>query len=479
MPIGRSGDEVDMEIIFNLLGSVWSYIIQFVLVLTLVVFIHELGHFLVARWCGVTVKAFSIGFGPEIAGFYDRHGTRWRFAWIPLGGYVKFLDDDNPASMPSPEAMAKMSDAERKSAFHAKPVSQRAAVVAAGPIANFLLAIVLFTGLNAVYGVRVNPPTVDAVVPETPAARAGFLPGDTILEIDGSSIDSADDVQNHIDLAGAHEMAFLVDRNGDRITLKATPTVRQQQDPFGRAFNRGDLGIRSVIPARVGELQDGLPAQKAGLKPGDIVTAIDGTAVKAFEDIPQLLKNARSGVKISVDRAGQPMVFEIVPVVKSIKDEATGKMTERTIIGITRGSPDPKPVSLWKAATLGVHETYQTIASSLMGLKAIWSGRQSAEQMGGPILMAEVTAKVAELGFEPLLRWVGFISANIGFLNLLPIPVLDGGHLLFYGIEAVRRKPLSDRFQQVGFQVGLALILMLMIFVNFNDLTNLVRRFFG
>lgn len=468
-----------METIFNALNGIWSYGIQFVLVLTLVVFVHELGHFLVARWCGVTVKAFSIGFGPEIFGFYDRHGTRWRFAWIPLGGYVKFLDDDNAASIPTPEALARMSEQERKGAFHAKPVSQRAAVVVAGPVANFILAFVLFAGLNYVYGVRVIPPTIDAVVPETPAAVAGFKPGDLVLSIDGDHITSQEEVQNHIDLAGSNEMVFVVERGSETVTLKATPTVRQLQDPFGRAFNRGDLGIRSVIPARVGELQAGMPAEKAGLKRGDLITAINGTPVKAFEDIPQLLKGAKQPVKFTVEREGSTLELEITPVIKQIKDEATGKTIERTLVGITRASPEPKPVPFDTAVSMGVTETYQTITSSLSGLKAIWSGRQSAEQMGGPLLMAEVTAKVAELGLEPLLRWVAFISANIGFLNLLPIPVLDGGHLMFYGIEAVRRKPLSDRFQQFGFQVGLALIVMLMVFVNFNDLTNLFRRFFG
>lgn len=468
-----------MDIILNLVNGIWTYAIQFVLVLTLVVFIHELGHFLVARWCGVTVKAFSIGFGPEIFGFNDRHGTRWRFAWIPLGGYVKFLDDDNAASVPTPEVLARMSDEERKGAFHAKPVRQRAAVVAAGPIANFLLAFVLFAGLNYAFGVRVVPPVIDAVVPETPAAAAGFKPGDLVVSIDGDAITSFDEVQNHIDLAGANEMTFVVERAAEKETLKATPVVRQLQDPFGRAFNRGDLGIRSVIPPRVGELQKDMPAEKAGLKAGDLITAIDGTPVKAFEDIPQLLKTAKSPVHFRVDRAGTALEFDIVPVVKSVKDEATGKTIERTLVGITRATPDPKPVSFLTAVTMGASETYQTIASSLSGLKAIWAGRQSAEQMGGPLLMAEVTAKVAELGIEPLLRWVAFISANIGFLNLLPIPVLDGGHLMFYGAEAVLRKPLSERLQQVGFQVGLALILMLMIFVNFNDLLNIWKRLTG
>ena len=183
-----------MDFLASLAGWIWQYGIMFLLVLTLVVFIHELGHFLVARWCGVTVKAFSIGFGPEIYGFYDKHGTRWRFAWIPLGGYVKFIDDENPSSHAS-VARSSCAPSERAGAFHSKSVGARAAVVAAGPIANFILAIVLYSGLNATFGLHILPPLVDAVVPNSPAERAGFKSGDTIIAIDGTKIDRFDDLQ--------------------------------------------------------------------------------------------------------------------------------------------------------------------------------------------------------------------------------------------------------------------------------------------
>lgn len=381
-----------MEWLSALPGLIWQYGVMFLLVLTLVVFIHELGHFLVARWYGVTVKAFSIGFGPEIFGFYDKHGTRWRFAWIPLGGYVKFIDDENAASAPGTAKTGEMTLAERRGAFHGKPVGQRAAIVAAGPIANFLLAIALYAGLNAAYGVRIMPAIVDAVVPETPAARAGFLPGDKIVEIDGQQIEKFDDLQRIVGVNGGRELSFKVERGGGVITLVATPNTDEQRDPFGRTFRRGMIGIqRSVKPEQI-------------------------------------------------------QTLDVGPV---------------------------------EAIVRGVKETYGNIAATLSGIGDILTSRQSAEQMGGPLLMAEVTAKVAELGIEPMLRWVAFISANIGFLNLLPIPVLDGGHLLFYSYEAVRRKPASERMQQMGFQVGLALLMMLMIFVNFNDLMNVWRRLVG
>lgn len=381
-----------MELLTNVADGIWSYVIIFLLVLTLVVFVHELGHFLVARWCGVVVKAFSIGFGPEIFGFYDKHGTRWRFAWIPLGGYVKFVDDADASSRPTPEALERMTPEERKSTFHGKPVWQRAAVVAAGPIANFLLAIVIYAALNMAVGIRVMPAFVETVVEGSPAAKAGFQSGDKIVAIDGSRVESFDDLQRIVAPNAGNELIFTVERGTQTLDLKVVPDMREERDPFGRMFKRGLIGIQ---------------------------------------------------------RSNSPDKWQVHSVGPL---EAIGR---------------------------GAHEMWTNITATVAGLGDMIKGRQSSEQMGGPILMAEVTGKVAEAGWEPLLRLIAMFSANIGFLNLLPIPVLDGGHLMFYGIEAVRRKPLSDRFQQVGFQIGLALIIALMIFVNFNDLAIGLRRIMG
>lgn len=363
-------------------------ILQFLVVLTIVVFVHEFGHFIVARWCGVSVKTFSIGFGREIFGFTDRKGTRWRFAWIPLGGYVKFVDDENAASQPSAEALERMTPAERKGAFQSKPVWQRAAVVAAGPFANFILAAVVYAAVNMAFGVRTITPTIGEVRPGMPAAAAGLQPGDVVTAIDGWKIEGFEDIQRIVSVNGGRPLHFEVRRGNEHLAFDVTPEVREQPDSFGGTFRRGLIGVT--------------PSSTSGLA-------------------------------------------------------------------------EAKHVGPLEAVRLGIRETYTNIVHTVQGIADIVTQRQAADQMGGPILMAQVTAKVAEGGIEPLLRWIAFISANIGFLNLLPIPVLDGGHLVYYGIEALLRRPLSRRMQEIGFQIGVALVLMLMVYVNLNDLLRVWR----
>jgi regulator of sigma E protease len=367
-------------------------VVAFLIVLTIVVFVHEFGHFIVARWCGVTVKTFSIGFGKEIWGFTDKKGTRWRFAWIPLGGYVKFLDDENAASQPSPDKLQNLTPEERDGAFQNKALWKRAAVVSAGPMANFLLAIAIYTAVNFAIGVRTITPRIGEVMEGMPAASAGLKPGDVFVSIDGWDIGGFEDVQRIVSINGGRELTIGVDRDGQRLDFKITPKIEDQKDPFGGTFRRGLIGVKPAGGAEA------------------LIT---------------------------------------------------------------------KQVGALEALRLGVRETYTNIAQTLQGIGDIIARRQAADQMGGPILMAEVTAKVAELGIAPMLLWIAFISANIGFLNLLPIPVLDGGHLMFYAIEAVRRKPLSQRMQEIGFQIGIALVLMLMVYVNLNDLLRVWRRLMG
>ncbi len=367
-------------------GGVVGYLIPFIFVLSLVVFFHELGHFLVARWCGVRVMVFSIGFGPEIVGFNDRRGTRWKISAIPLGGFVKFLGDDSAASTPDNAALAKMDSSERAHSFMFQSVAKRAAIVVAGPVANFILAIVIFAAVFMVYGKQTMSARVDAVQPGSAAAAAGFEPGDLVVSIDGHAVDNFAQMQRVVGESAGETLEITVERAGATKILKATPALQEKKDVFGNVRRIGILGIQRS------------PA-------------------------PEDLKS--------------------------------------------------QPVALPQAVWLGVQESWDVVDQTLSYVGGVIIGRKSADQLGGPIRIAQMSGQVASLGFVVLLHFSGMLSVSIGLLNLFPIPLLDGGHLLFYLIEGVRGRPLSERAQEVGFRIGLAIVLMLMIFATFNDIVHL------
>lgn len=463
-----------IETLFSHLASSATLVLSFLFVLSVVVFFHELGHFLVARWCGVTVTTFSIGFGRELWGFVDRHGTRWRVAAIPLGGYVKFLDDANAASQPG--AARDVSPGHEAGSFHNKPVWQRAAVVFAGPLANFILAAVIYSVLNMAVGVRTISARIDEVVPGMPAAVAGLKPGDVIKSIDGWSIEGLEDVARMVGASSGRTLDIEVDRNGETLPFAVTPAIKEHKDDLGVTVRIGDIGIRHLIPPVVGEVISGMPAAKAGFAAGDRIKAINGKPINSFDDLIDTVgPSAGKLLIVTVERGGSNLTIEVTPEATPQK-AADGTVTERGRIGLAPERPEAVTVSPVEAVRLGVRETYANISQTVSGIWDIITRRQSADQMGGPILMAEVTARVVELGIEPLLKWTALISANIGLLNLLPIPVLDGGHLVFYAIEAIRRRPLSQRVQEIGFQIGMVLVMMLVVFVNLNDLVRLGKR---
>jgi regulator of sigma E protease len=363
-----------------------GYIIPFLFVLTIVVFFDELGHFLVARWCGVRVLVFSIGFGPEIIGFNDRHGTRWKIAAIPLGGYVKFYGDENAASVPDTDQLAAMSEQQRRESFFHKGVGARAMIVAAGPIANFILAIVIFAAVFMFYGKQSTTARVDTVQPESAAAAAGFKPGDVVLAINGRKIESFSDMQRLVSTSAGETLIMEVDRGGQLLTLKATPALKEIKDSFGNTHRIGVLGIsRSMAP---------------------------------------------DDLKLH-------------------------------------------PVGPLDAVAMGVSETWFVVERTLAYIGGVIVGREAADQLGGPIRIAQVSGQVAIAGLVPLIHLAAVLSVSIGLLNLFPIPLLDGGHLLYYAVEAVRRRPLSERAQEFGFRIGLAIVLMLMLYATFNDIKHL------
>ena len=379
-----------MEFFGMLAGSGYSlvidYLAPFIFVLALVVFVHEMGHFLVGRWCGVGVRAFSIGFGPEIFGWTDRHGTRWKVSMVPLGGYVKFAGDANAASAPDSEEIRQMSEAERAGSFHLQPVGKRAAIVAAGPIFNFVFAFAIFAGIAYFSGKTVLEPRVGAVVEGSAAERAGLRPGDLIVSIEGRRIVGFSDLQRLVSSSSGDNLRIVLERDGALKTVFATPVRTETETPFGRQ-RVGLLGIQAVN---------------------------DEAALRRIE----------------------------FGVVESLEQ--------------------------------GVYETYFVLERTVDFIGKLVTGREYADQLSGPIRIAKISGDVASFGgFLGLLSLTALLSVSIGFINLVPIPMLDGGHLMYYAIEAVRGRPLSDQAQEIGFRIGLALVLMLMLFVTWNDLINL------
>lgn len=364
-----------------------GYALPALFVFTVVVFFHELGHYWVGRLCNVSIDAFSIGFGGELIGYTDKRGTRWKLCWIPLGGYVKFHGDENAASVPDNAALNAMEEKERRLTLAGKTVGQRAAVVAAGPLASFLLAVVIFAGMFVFLGKPIIPPIVSEVIEGSAAEEAGMMVDDRILSVDGVNVESFTDLQRIITASADQQIVLLVARDGNEVELDAVPQRQELTDRFGNTQRVGVLGIRQS-------------AQRE-----DIL-------IKSFNPVTGVIE--------------------------------------------------------------GVKETTFIVTRTLDYLWGVVTGRESPDQLGGPIRVVNMSSQVAAISFVALLNLTAVLSASIGLINLFPIPMLDGGHLAFYAVEAVRGKPLSERAQEYGFRAGLALILLLFLFVNWNDINFLM-----
>ncbi|CAN7235304.1 RIP metalloprotease [Phenylobacterium sp. LjRoot225] len=400
-----------MSVVQNIL----LYILPFILVIGVVVTVHELGHFLAARWLGTSIDRFSIGFGRAIASWRDKHGVEWRIGWLPLGGYVKFAGDENVSSLPDADDLATLRQeiVAREGAgaldryFHFKPLWQRAIIVAGGPLANFLLAISIFAILLMTLGKPVSPARIDVIQTGSPAERAGFQVGDVVLKADGKTIEDFRDIRLVVALRSDTPTDFVVQRAGRQLTLTATPVRTAVVDQFGHVQRYGALGVR----------QD--------LRPDEV-------SMRRYPPI-----------------------------------EAVGE---------------------------GAKQAWSQVVTTVKYLGRLVTGRETADQLSGPLGIAQLSGDIAKKTAEvspnvptllanwgiTLLELVASISVGIGFLNLLPVPVLDGGHLLFYAFEAVARRPLTAKVQAAGYRLGLALVLGLMLFATWNDLQRLnVFKFFG
>lgn len=376
-----------MDSIYGIFGFLTGYILPFLVVISLIVFVHEMGHYLVGRWSGIRITAFSFGFGPQLVGFTDKHGTRWKISAIPLGGYVRFYGDGDAASTPDFESVGQLPPEERKRTFLGASLVRRAATVAAGPIANFILAVLIFAALFMTYGKMVSDPVVAKVNPMSAAAEAGVISGDLLVAIDGVPVATFDDVRRYISIRPETRVIVTVQRDGHRIDLPMIPKLTEITDQFGNKMEIGTIGI--------------------------------------------------------------------------ITNQEVGKFRGKTF----------GPLA---AVREGVSESWQVVTGTFNYLGNLITGKMKADQLGGPIRVAQASGQMATLGIAALMHLAAVLSVSIGLLNLMPVPVLDGGHLMFYAVEAIRGKPVGDTAQGVAFRIGMALVLTLMVFATWNDISSLL-----
>ena len=432
------------------IGPLLTTIVPFIIVLSIVVAIHEYGHYIVGRWCGIHAEVFSLGFGPVIASRYDKHGTKWQLAAFPLGGFVRFLGDSDGSSLKTKNVDPSV----RHKTLNGAKLYKRALTVFAGPAANFLLSIVIFTGVAFHIGTVSNAPVVGKIAP-LPASQSELRSGDEILSINRIEVNTFADIYSlYSKLKDEASLEYAVIRDGKDIIIPGP----------------------SLSPALIGSVLPVSPASKAGLKAGDVLLSADQINIKSFSHLVTIIKAANEeSIALKVWRAGNIIDLSITPEFRDVQ-VGQSKFEKRMMIGISAELPFfavEEPVSPIKAIETGISRTYFVITSSLDGIYQIIAGNVGAENLQGPIGIAQISGHQASSGLLELIALVGFISTAIGFLNLLPIPVLDGGHLVLYAYEAIFRRPPSPKAIQVVMTIGLTMLLSLMLFATFNDIMRL------
>lgn len=450
-------------------SNVWLYGVTFICILSILVFVHEWGHYIVARLCGVKVEAFSIGFGKELFGWTDKHGTRWKFALIPLGGYVKMFGDVDPTSSGHKDGVEQgdgtvraFSAHERDSAFFAKKVWQRALIVFAGPGINFLFAIIVLAVLYCAVGKPVTPPVASAVEVGAAADIGGFQPHDKILRIDNKAIVSFDDVRRAVMLALDTPIKFDILRDGKELTLTVTPKKVIENDRFGFSHEKGYMGL--IGPA------NGLDITK--------IQAVGKTDVADNPARARELLISRMGkvTDIKLNRGGDDVATLRIKAPAEMNAHITDADSQEfnaLVLGVRPGDEIVK-YNVATGLVQAVVATWEIIRDTL---KAIWqmvTGTRSASELGGIIRIGALAGDMAERGIVALTTFTALLSINLGLINLFPIPMLDGGHLVFYAVEAVKGKPLSERVQEYAFRFGLVVLVALMVFANLNDILHLI-----
>lgn len=432
-------------------GLLWT-VLAFVVALSIIVTVHEFGHYIVGRWSGIHAEVFSLGFGPVLASRTDRRGTRWQIAALPLGGYVKFLGDANAASVgPDEVAMARMSDAERRHTMHGAPLWARAVTVAAGPVFNFLLSIAIFAGFFMVSGFASDTPTVGRLH-ALPGGSGQVQAGDVILSVDGvATPDLAALLDAPDKLASKASMSYLVRRDGHEMTVEGP----------------------ALFPARVSAVMPASAASDAGLEKGDVIVSANGQPIAAFRDLQAAVAAAEGApIPLGVWRDGQSFEVTLAPR-KTDTPTADGGFETRYLIGITGDfffAAATRAVGPFEAVSAAASQVWGIITSSLSGLWHMITGAISSCNLRGPIGIAETSGAAASAGLADFIWFIGVLSTAVGFLNLFPIPMLDGGHLVFYTWEWATGRPPSDRAMSALMGAGLVIVLALMVFGLTNDL---------
>lgn len=443
-----------MEIIAGL-GTGLYTALMFVIALSIIVAVHEYGHYIVGRWSGIKAEVFSLGFGPTLISRTDRHGTRWQIAAVPLGGYVKFLGDANAASAGADaETMESLSPEERRHTMHGAPLWARAATVAAGPVFNFILSIAVFAGLLMWTGTAVDRPTVGALV-ALPGGAAELQAGDLVLEIEGRATPDYEALNDVAEALPSQEvLRYRVERDG------VAQEIRGPQ----------------LYPARLAGITPGSPAYAAGLEAGDVITAIDGTPIWRFADLQAAVKAAEGApLRLTIWREGaSPERFEVtLNARRTDTPTPEGGFETRWLIGAMGGfafAPETRATTLTEAVSGAAGQVWGIVTTSVSAFKHMILGEISTCNLNGAIGIAENSAAAAKSGVPDFIWFIAVLSTAVGFLNLFPIPVLDGGHLMFHLWEGIAGKPPSDRVMSVLMAVGLALVLTLMVFGLSNDI---------
>ena len=440
--------------------SILQQVIAFLLLLTPVVFFHELGHYWAARRAGVVVEVFSVGFGKELFGWTSpKTGTRWRFAAIPLGGYVRMRGDENEASGAAPGAD------KVPGSFAGAPLGWRFIIVLAGPVANFILGIMLFAMVYVSVGKVFVPPQIGQVGPETAAAEAGLLSGDVVTDIDGVSVRSFDELLGLVSEAPGRDLEFTITRDGRERQLVVTPrSVFNEQ----LRVNIGDLGVGPHLPAKVGKVMADSAALEAGLAPGDLIVSVDRNPIDDFYQLRDIVAAAPdTALQFGVIRNGEGQSLTVIPL-RRFSEEA---QKDIGVIGVVVASLGERtPMSVSNAIIVATQDAFRMSLMILRGLGRLVKGEMQAGEVQGPVGIAEISGSVLQQGLVPFILFTALISINLGLVNLLPIPALDGGHLAFFTYEALFRRPLPMVLQGILLRGGIAILLSLTVFLVFFDL---------